>query len=70
MARQPSQRFGMFVRGVIVEHCVDRLAGRVHTAPDHGAVEHAEGGKQGSGAVPLLMCVIVWKRSGLIGNPG
>jgi hypothetical protein len=28
MARQPSQHFGMFVRGVIVKHRVDHLAGR------------------------------------------
>src|SRR5271167_4161347 len=28
MARQPSQHFGMFVGGVVVEHCVDRLLGR------------------------------------------
>ena len=27
MARQPSQHLGMFVRGIVVEHCVDQLAG-------------------------------------------
>ena len=33
MARQPSQHPGMFVRGVIVEHRMDQLAGR-HFALD------------------------------------
>jgi len=73
MASQPSQHFGMFMRGVVVEHRVDQLAGRdlardnvekadefdmavaLHAAPDHRAVEHAERGEQGSGAVPLII---------------
>ena len=28
MARQPTQRFGMFVGGAVVEHGMDHLAGR------------------------------------------
>ena len=72
MARQPSQRLGMLVGGVIVEYGVDRLAGQdlaldgvekadefamtvaLHAAADDGAVEHAERGEQGGGAVPLV----------------
>src|SRR5438132_5817084 len=70
MARQPGQHFGVFVRGVVVEHRVDHLAGgdlaldgiekadefavavALHAAADHRAVEHAERGEQGGGAVP------------------
>jgi hypothetical protein len=30
----------------------------LHAAADHGAVEHAERGEQGGGAVPLvIMCI-------------
>ena len=28
IARQPSQHLGMFVDGIVVEHCVDQLASR------------------------------------------
>jgi hypothetical protein len=63
----------VFVRGVVVEHRVDHLAGRdlaldgveeadefdvavtLHAAADHRAVEHAERGEQGGGAVPLVI---------------
>jgi len=63
----------VFVRGVVVEHGVDHLAGRdlaldgveeadefdvavtLHAAADHRAVEHAERGEQGGGAVPLVI---------------
>src|SRR5207342_1090108 len=73
MARQPSQHFGMFVGGVVVEHRVDQLASwdlaldgiekadefevamALHAAADHRAVEHAERGEQGGGAVPFVI---------------
>ena len=71
--RQPSQHLGVFVGGIVVEHCVDQLASRdvaldgiekadefevavaLHAAADHRAVEHAEGGEQSGGAVPLVI---------------
>ena len=31
------------------------MAVALHTAADHGTVEHAESGEQGSGAVPLVV---------------
>src|SRR5499433_2146154 len=64
---------GCFVRGIVVKHRVDHLAGRdlaldgiekadefevavaLHAAPDDGAVEHAERGEQGGGAMPLVI---------------
>jgi hypothetical protein len=63
----------MFVGCVVVEHCVDHLAGgdlaldgveeadefdvtvALHAAADHFAIEHAERGDQGGGAVPLVI---------------
>jgi len=63
----------MFVRGIVVEHCVDdpasgdlalngiekadefAVAVALHAAADDGAVEHAERGEQGGGAVPLIV---------------
>jgi hypothetical protein len=34
-------------------------------APDDGAVEHAQGGKRGGGAVRLVVARQVWQRPGL-----
>jgi hypothetical protein len=63
----------MFRGGMVVEHCVDHVAGghlaldsieeadefevavALHAATDHRAVEHAECGEQGGGAVPLVV---------------
>ena len=63
----------MFVRGVVIKHRVDHLAGgdaaldgiekadefdvaeALHAAANYGAVEHAERGEQGGGAVPLVI---------------
>jgi len=50
MAGQPSQHFGMFIRGVVIH-----MAVALHAATDHRAVEHAERGERGSGAVPLII---------------
>ena len=46
------------------------VAVTLHAAADHRAVEHAERGEQGGGAVPLVIVRRVWQRPGLIGSPG
>jgi len=42
----------------------------LHAAADHGAVEHAEGGEQGGGAVALVVVGQGLAAPGLIGSPG
>src|SRR5271169_5900478 len=46
------------------------VAVALHAAADHRSVQHAEGGEQRGGAVPLVIMRHGLERPGLIGNPG